>query len=156
MSVMRMPNPTQHNLRQASVADAADMASIRAACFDTTWTAQEFQSILNHQHTLSWLIPGIAYALVQMIAPEAELLTIATRPSHRRMGIAQMLLQKTIEDLQTRGIHTLHLEVNEHLADARALYQKTGFVATGRRKDYYLMKNGKRADAILMKHQTPL
>lgn len=143
-----MPNPP----RDANVDDAADLAAMRAACFDKTWEVKEFTELLKKPDMICLIIPQTAYAIAQCIPPEAELITIAVVPEFRRQGIAENLLQQIWQTLQDRDIHLLHLEVNEKLAAARALYEKLGFTAVGRRADYY----GPGQDAILMRRETPV
>ncbi len=112
--------------------------------------------MLAEPQNLCLIIPNIAYALAQKIPPEAELITIAVAPEYRRNGLAENLLIKLWQDLQHEGISTFHLEVNETLAGARALYQKLGWETVGRRKNYYQNSAGIREDAILMRWQTPI
>ncbi|HRJ12260.1 MAG TPA: GNAT family N-acetyltransferase [Alphaproteobacteria bacterium] len=145
-----------YNLRLANVDDADDLSAIRSACFDSAWTPETFTNMLRDDKNFCLLIPDTAYALVQKIPPEAELITIAVVPAARRRGIAENMLIRTWQELQQHGIHTLHLEVNERLAAARQLYEKLGFQTTGRRNGYYPNKAGSPDDAILMKLETPL
>jgi len=140
------------DIRIATVADAADLAAIRAQCFDKAWKAESFAEMLSNPDVLCLLIPKIAYALAQKIPPESEIITIAVIPTHRRQGIAKNLLKKLWKFLCQQDIHTMHLEVSEKLMPARALYEKMGFQSTGRRANYY----GQNEDAILMCLKTAL
>lgn len=68
---------------------------------------------------------------------DAHLLLLAVRPSHRRCGVATSLLA-WLETVGRRGgIRSVHLEVREIAAAARALYTRLGFQQTGRVKGYY-------------------
>jgi len=152
MSVKQTQNPMPPEFRVAALDDINDLINIRAQCFGKNWSAAQFQDILIASQYATLLIPQTAYAIIQKIPPEAELITIAVAPSYRRQGIAEHLLKNIQQILQTEKIHTLHLEVNENLTAARALYEKMGFRQTGRRADYY----GAGEDAILMRMETPL
>lgn len=151
-----MQNPVLPDTRPASVADAKDLTHIRAQCFHETWQEKTFADMINDTKNICLIIPGTAYVLAQKIPPEAELITIAVMPEHRRRGIAQNLLSHLWQILQSDGIHALYLEVNETLTGAQNLYRKIGFESTGRRKGYYQNSRGIREDAILMRLQTPL
>ena len=144
------------DVRLASAADAADLAAIRSACFHNAWQENEFTELFNKPEIFCLIIPGIAYALVQMIPPESELITIAVRPEYRRMGMAKNLFRQIWKLLGEHGIDTLHLEVNEELTAARALYESAGFLPVGRRPGYYQSSTGQTKDAILLTLKTPL
>ena len=68
---------------------------------------------------------------------EAEILTLAVDPSHRRQGLARALLTAAIDSLRKAGSNWLFLEVESGNESARGLYQSLGAVAVGRRPRYY-------------------
>jgi ribosomal-protein-alanine N-acetyltransferase len=74
---------------------------------------------------------------VWMMPDEAHIVTIATRGTHRRRGIGEMLLIKAIELAQERGQEAVTLEVRISNGPAIAMYEKYGFLEVGRRKRYY-------------------
>ena len=84
----------------------------------------------------AWLLPD-----------EAHIVTIATRVSHRRRGIGEMLLIATIELAQERGQPLITLEVRVSNEAALALYEKYGFHEVGRRPRYY---SDNREDAFIL------
>jgi ribosomal protein S18 acetylase RimI-like enzyme len=51
--------------------------------------------------------------------------------SHRRKGIGEKLLQKTIDDAHSKGIERIELEVFSSNSAAIALYKKLGFSIEG-------------------------
>jgi len=142
----------QPDIRIATTADAPDLTAIRAQCFNKSWDEKTFSDILNNPNIICLIAPNIAYALVQKISPESELITIAVAPAHRRRGIAENLLQNLWQNLLKHGIDTIHLEVSEKLIPAQNLYKKLGFQPIGRRTNYY----GVGQDAILMRLERPL
>jgi ribosomal protein S18 acetylase RimI-like enzyme len=66
-----------------------------------------------------------------------HILTIDVLPSHRRRGIAQMLLQKIEEIFKERGVKSCRLEVREDNVAALKLYQKLGYKKVARLEHYY-------------------
>jgi ribosomal-protein-alanine N-acetyltransferase len=78
---------------------------------------------------------------VWMMADEAHIVTLATRESHRRFGIAERLLIAAVEMAQERGQPLVTLEVRVSNAPALALYEKYGFREVGRRRRYYSDNN---------------
>jgi ribosomal-protein-alanine N-acetyltransferase len=83
------------------------------------------------------------------VAGEAELLTIAVDPAHRRQGLGRTLVEAFLAEARQRGAETAFLEVAEDNTAARTLYTAAGFTQTGRRKGYY-RGAGRVVDAILM------
>jgi [ribosomal protein S18]-alanine N-acetyltransferase len=71
---------------------------------------------------------------------ESELLQVEVAEEYRRRGLASALLSAALAG-------TVFLEVRESNAAAIALYSTLGFVATGKRKDYY---RAPREDALVM------
>ena len=72
-----------------------------------------------------------------MMPDEAHIVTIATRLSHRRHGIGEMLLISAIGMAQERGQPMVTLEVRVSNEAAIAMYAKYGLVEVGRRARYY-------------------
>ena len=89
------------------------------------------------------------FALGRIILDEAELLTLAVDPSHQRQGLGQALLAGFEAEANARGARTAFLEVAATNTAARALYERAGWVETGRRTAYYAATPA-RIDAILM------
>lgn len=126
------------------------MAALHAACFTlpAPWSEAEFAStlasrfvfVLERQH---------GFLLGQVVAGEAELLTIAVDPQARRQGIGRSLVEGFLQEARTRGAESAFLEVSEANPGARALYEACGFATTGRRRGYYRAP-GRVEDAILM------
>ncbi|WP_325133255.1 GNAT family N-acetyltransferase [Actinomyces weissii] len=68
---------------------------------------------------------------------EADLLTIATVPEHRRQGVARSLLEAAVACARAAGCPALLLEVRESNTAAQRLYLGRGFKPLGRRRRYY-------------------
>ncbi len=96
-----------------------------------------------------------AFALGRAIAGEAELLTLATDPDHRRHGLGRQALQSYELAAEKRGAHRSFLEVAADNAAAISLYQSAGYTVDGRRPDYYLTPGGAKVDAVLMSRNLP-
>ncbi len=129
------------------------MARLHAAAFTQSrpWSAEEFAALLDSTGTF---VTGdeTAFALVRVIADEAELLTIATDPAHRRQGRARRLLETMHAETGARGGARVFLEVADDNLAARALYEASGYSLAGRRKGYYHRADGPAADALIMVH----
>lgn len=125
-----------------------DMARIHAAAFAPTrgWSAAEFAALLDGPY-VTLFARSCAFALVQTVDDETELLTLATAPEAQRQGLARSLLREWLsETLAKRAF----LDVSADNPRARRLYEKLGFVEYGRRRDYYARSDGACNDAVLM------
>jgi ribosomal-protein-alanine N-acetyltransferase len=130
-------------IRAAGALDADALAAIHAACFAKNWSANEIAQFLGAPGCLSFLAsmspqqPPQGFLIVRNAGDEAEILTLAVDPSHRRQGLARALLLAATAALRKAGTKHLLLEVDEANAPARGLYQSLGAIAVGRRPRYY-------------------
>lgn len=134
--------------------DAACMARIHEAAYvlDRPWSLAEFTQLVQSPHSLT-LGDQRAFVLARIIADEAEVLTIATHPDHRRKGLARNLLERFHEAARTRGAVTAFLEVAADNDAAITLYQGCGYTQVGARRAYYPRSDGPPANALIMRRQ---
>ena len=90
------------------------------------------------------------FAILQVITPEAEILSIVIDPALRGRGHGRTLLGKALLAAATRGVERVFLEVESSNNAAVLLYESEGFARTGIRKNYYTSTDGTRSDALLM------
>lgn len=126
------------------------MARLHGLCFTLPppWSAQELEATAEGRFTFTLERPG-GFLMAQVVAGEAELLTLAVDPSARRQGIGRALVGAFLAEARARGADQAVLEVAEGNAAAQALYTAFGFAETGRRRGYYRAE-GRQEDAILM------
>ncbi|MBN9512045.1 MAG: GNAT family N-acetyltransferase [Alphaproteobacteria bacterium] len=119
------------------------------------WTRQDIAGLLASPGTAGFLLEAksgdVGMAICRVAADEAELLTVAVSPRHRRRGAGRRLLAAVIEQVHLAGARTLFLEVGVDNPAARALYDSLGFVVAGRRAGYYARVDGPPADAVIMR-----
>ena len=119
------------------------------------WTRQDMAELLASKGVTGLLLlagdEDAGLALCRVTADEAELLTIAVRPGHRRRGAARRLLAAVVDRARESGTRTLFLEVGADNTGARALYESAGFAVVGRRMGYYRRGEGPPADAVVMR-----
>lgn len=128
-----------------------DMAACHARAFSgqgRAWSSKEFSDLLASAHVFAVHRPQ-SFALGRAVADEAELLTIATEPEHRRKGLGKETLAGFESVAASRGATRLFLEVSAGNLPAIALYISAGYKETGRRKGYYQTPQG-REDALMM------
>src|SRR4029453_12574142 len=94
---------------------------------------------------------AVGFVLWRRAGDEAEFLTLAGSPIHRRCGAGRCLWQTVVKGAREAGAHELFLEVGSDNPAARALYERMGFVTVGRRAAYYRRALGPAADAVVMR-----
>ena len=130
--------------------DALALLHARVFTVPRPFTASEFKSLLDAPQCFLLARP-YGFALGRTIAGEAELLTLAVDPDHRRQGIATELLEAFEATARLRSSSVIFLEVDQINAPAIALYQKAEFVIAGQRRNYYRHPDGKTTDALVMR-----
>ncbi|MEL7545816.1 MAG: N-acetyltransferase [Pseudomonadota bacterium] len=157
-----MPNrDTPPNRKSAlvrlSVSDADRLATLHAASFaaPSAWSAPDFSRFLKLDTCMGLALVSddfvLAFALFQGVAPETELLTLCTHPSHRQQGQAEHLLKAAENALSQAGFNRIFLEVSERNTAAISLYRKLGFICISTRESYYSNRNGNTAAQIMAK-----
>lgn len=128
-----------------------EVAGLDKALFTRPWSADSWESEL-YNDTVSLVVAEdpdgkvLGYGVLGVILDEGCLEKIAVRPDCQRQGIAQAILGSFLRYGEEQLAY-IGLEVREDNAPALALYEKNGFAAVGRRKNYYSEVH---KDAILM------
>ncbi|MFN4140672.1 tRNA (adenosine(37)-N6)-threonylcarbamoyltransferase complex dimerization subunit type 1 TsaB [Aestuariivirga sp.] len=142
--------------QSVSLPGAFLLASLHAEAFEEGWSAGSFEDMLGMPGAAAEIAlehgEPVAFLLTRRAADEAEIITIGTRPAVQRRGVAQQLLAHRLKALAGEGVRRIFLEVAAGNARAQALYRAAGFEEAGRRKNYYLRKDG-REDAIIMRRE---
>jgi len=113
------------------------------------WSAAEFGDLLDSPHVFA-VGDARAFALGRTITDEAELLTLATDPAHRRAGLARAALAAFEARARARGALRGFLEVAAGNTAARALYAEAGWREGARRRGYYPGPGGEAEDALVL------
>lgn len=128
---------------------------LEKAAFVHPWHAHELSAMQENRCNRFYVYTAknatIAYAIMQVIAGEAECLRFAVLPEARNRGYGSRALRQLLADLQREGVRECFLEVRADHKAALRLYTNSGFMVIGHRKDYY--DDG--CDAVLMKWEGP-
>lgn len=107
----------------------------------TAWTAIEARpdAAATSQQVLARIGPPAGYLTathdrellgVAMVVAErgwAGLFCMATRPTHRRRGVATVMLRHAVSWAADQGAHQLYLQVEQDNLPALRLYRRVGF-----------------------------
>ena len=142
---MRLFRKYEFYISEASREDYLTLAKIHDGGFDVSWSEDEMVATLAAKGTVCYVanIQGKGnqgpkgFIILRTLAGQSEVLTIATDPDFRKLGIARALLEHTIRQLQSERIGQLFLEVSEQNQPALNLYKSLAFKQVGERKAYY-------------------
>lgn len=117
------------------------IAALEQASFSHPWSMEQLQAELWKDNAVILVAEGenctvLGYAGLQVILDEGYINNVAVAAPYRRQGVAGQLLGAFLRFGQAK-LAFLTLEVRASNTPAIALYEKTGFRQTGRRRDYY-------------------
>jgi [ribosomal protein S18]-alanine N-acetyltransferase len=128
-------------LRPLTVADLGVLAALEQGAQPLPWSEDQLLLELVHDdaRVVGAIVAGelVAYIALRKMLEELWVLNVATAPSARRIGHGRALLAEGERIARALGCTSLWLEVRESNAAARALYERMGFTARGKRALYY-------------------
>ncbi len=141
--------------------DLERLAAIHADGFPgAAWSAADLAALLRETSVFGLVVrranffgtrSAVAFVLARMVVGEAEILTIAADPAHRRRGFARRLMEEVFRRLYRDRAEALFLEVDAGNAAAVALYRGLRFKKVGERKGYYAHGSVPGACALVMR-----
>lgn len=124
-----------------------DIYNIECVCFSHPWSKAdlEAQLSLDTSHFLVAVCGGkaVGYMGLQIFFGEGYVTNVAVLPDFRRQGIAEMLIEKQLEN----DMDFISLEVRKSNLPAISLYKKLGFETVGIRPHFYTSPD---EDAVIM------
>lgn len=118
------------------------VVAIERVSFSDPWSREMFRSeisMLDGSYARVAELDGrvVGYLLAILVVDEAHLGNLAVHPDHRRMGIAQRLLDDLLQTCFRTGVKRVTLEVRESNEAARNFYYLNNFIDVAIRKNYY-------------------
>lgn len=135
----------------------AEMAAMHKACFPVRpWAPEEFLSLMQ-QNGVFWGVDHErrGFIMARAAGGEAEIITLAVDPAHRRKGVARDLVENVLRTCPMLEAERLILEVAADNKAALGLYRAMGFSEAARRPNYYVTAEGARVDALVMQAACP-
>lgn len=134
--------------RPAGSADAPLLAALHGSVFpESPWASDFWAKSIASPHDAAFLMgePPRGFALLRLLGPEAEILTIGTTEPGR--GDGRALLSRLVITAAASGAESLFLEVSAANSRGVRFYRAAGFAPVGKRPNYY--QDG--SDAIIMR-----
>jgi len=130
-------------LRKAVTADLPDIHAIEIESFaDDAWDFEVFASILTESDVqfmvacLDNVVVGY-YVLSFKSSERAKIGAFAVKSSHRRTGIAKLMMENILLTCSNNSRENIMLEVKAANNPAISLYSSFDFVIESHEKDYY-------------------
>ena len=124
-----------------------DIYNIEYVCFSHPWSKADLEAQLSLD-TSHFLVAvcgekAVGYMGLQIFFGEGYVTNVAVLPDFRRQGIAEMLIEKQLEN----DMDFISLEVRKSNLPAISLYKKLGFETVGIRPHFYTSPD---EDAVIM------
>jgi [ribosomal protein S18]-alanine N-acetyltransferase len=145
-------------IRAGTAADLPELMGIaRHSATAAQWKLEQYESLISPDSHREFLVvvedsQVCGFIVGREAAQEWEIENIAVSGSARRRGLGSRLLGELLDRMRARSSRSAFLEVRESNVAARKLYEKWGFVETGRRKSYYQSPS---EDALLLRFSFP-
>jgi ribosomal-protein-alanine N-acetyltransferase len=127
----------------ASDRDLDAVLHIEGESFTSPWTRDMYLAELkNVDVSFCYLArdetgQAVGFCSFWRIVDELHINNLAVLPGYRRRGIASTLLMYVLKEGARLGARSVTLEVRRSNDDARRLYERFGFAASGVRRGYY-------------------
>lgn len=154
--MMNAPASAGLTLAPMTMDDVDAVHALECSVFPHPWSRANFSDSVAAGYD-AWLLRDaggeLAGYFVLMHAPgETHLLDVAVAGKRHGTGLGRHLLATLCARAKAMGADSVLLEVRPTNERALAVYRRFGFVEIGRRKGYYPAHEGRREDAIVMRH----
>ncbi|MER2604943.1 MAG: ribosomal protein S18-alanine N-acetyltransferase [Siculibacillus sp.] len=146
---------------EAWAEDTETLAAIHAASFPSApWSTADLAALLREETVFGIVArranvfgtrSAVGFVLARVVVDEAEILTIAVAPSHRRRGVGRALVEELCRRLYRDRVASLFLEVDAGNTAAVTLYRRLRFEKVGERRGYYAHGSVPGATALVMR-----
>ncbi|MGA7617202.1 MAG: ribosomal protein S18-alanine N-acetyltransferase [Thermoanaerobaculia bacterium] len=134
--------PAEVRISKATDADVAEVYVLERECFPAPWKREFFESEVRASGRFNLVARDsrgslIGYLFGMHFLDEMHINKIAVAESHRRHGIATILMERCFEFARERHLRSISLEVREMNQGAQDFYRRLAFHDSYRRPRYY-------------------
>lgn len=121
---------------------AQGMSELERLCFAEPWSERALLDMYTSPNAAAFVCVDAggavaAYAGMEYVLDEGQIINVATHPDFRRRGCAGALMRELESYSAERGVASLWLDVRLSNLPAQALYVKLGYSPAGTRRHYY-------------------
>ena len=129
-------------VRKMKVEDLQAIEEMENILFTAPWKYEDFlyeinENAFSHNYVVEDNNMIVGYVGLWIMYDQSQITTIGVHPDHQRKGIAQMMMEKMIEESTNHHCETMSLEVRVSNEKAISLYKKNDFETVALRKNYY-------------------
>jgi ribosomal-protein-alanine N-acetyltransferase len=139
-------------IRSMRSIDLSDVMDIEFDSYSMPWGEATFRGLLRRVDADLLVAESagtlVGYAAAWFVVDQGELGNVAVARDWRKRGIGARLVDAVIARAAERGVREVFLEVRPSNLTAQRLYERFGFQAVGRRRNYYVAPS---EDAIVMR-----
>ena len=143
-------------ISRMSPADLDEVSAIETLAYEFPWTRGNFEDALRNGYIGLCMrdVRGelMGYSVLMPVVDEMHLLNLCVAPAAQGAGAGLALLIEAVRVTRHEKLFSVLLEVRPSNQRAVRLYERFGFVAIGRRRNYYPAAQRKREDAIVMRY----
>ena len=147
------------HVRHMEESDLFEVAHIEQGTFPDPWPLKSFRECLAFGHhclVLEQHYTIQAYGIISIEIDSAHILNLCVRPELRQRGVGRQMLHHLLQVAEAAAaVDAVFLEVRASNEPAIHLYDTTGFVQIGVRKDYYPSQTGPE-DALILMRELPI
>ena len=147
--------PDTVTLRELEWTDLPTLVELEQRLFaDDAWSPQTWWSELAARPRREYVVAEDAdatlagYAGLDLAGDTADVMTVATAPTHQGRGVGRLLLDELLRRARAHGVDAVLLEVRADNDAARRLYDRAGFEVISIRRRYYQPGD---VDALVMR-----
>lgn len=146
-------------LLAATPEHAEVLSQLHSRLFEKGWDADGMRRLLEHPACVALVATAVPFDIVagfiiaQLTADEAEILSVGVDKTWQRHGMGRVLVEAMVGLARRKEARRVFLDVAASNHPALELYASLGFTRMGQRKEYYLLPDGRREDALLMVRQ---
>lgn len=142
-------------LRPMTSVDLPTVLRLERVCQTIPWPAWFFRRLLRGNASC-WVLKQsgttVGFGVVRRQVAGAHIMNLCIAPGHRGQGLGRRLLLHLLTVARHGGAIRAWLEVRPDNRRAIALYRRSGFRATARRKGYYRSAPQRQRDALIMSY----
>ena len=147
MSMIRYENADLDlKFSEMDMSDIFFVADIERRNYKYPWTRTIFSDCLSSGYlctVANFNDKIIGYSVVSTSNFDAQILNLCVDKNSRGQGFGGKIMDLLIEDIKSRGLNEIYLEVRSSNIQAISLYKKKGFELIGVRHNYYRDHNGR-------------
>ncbi|WP_265459145.1 ribosomal protein S18-alanine N-acetyltransferase [Enterococcus sp. HY326] len=109
--------------------------------FGAPWQENEFLADLSLDHSEYVILVEddvmLGFLGYHWVVEEAEITNLVVNQTEKHQGVGNRLICELMDQVGSKGVEHVYLEVRASNEAAQKLYKKNKFVAVGKRKHYY-------------------